>query len=237
MKSNNLAKQEKKNYSYYKKIYRACENSKIGIKQQQNRWNKLRSVVSSRSEWSFALGGRVARLRGTGRSLERDGSFAIGGTGHSLEGDGSFAWGGRVVRFMGERVTHPASKEPPPADKPEIEYLFKGDQVCTAKKFRFMYYQKRNCAASVPISTFMCLWAIYIISTIGPPIFLQQNRPTDRVNIQIAHRNMNVGIGTVAEQFIFWEYLFRIFGTLSLQCDMFDLLFLLLLNPIWPGDF
>ncbi len=27
-----------------------------------------------------------------------------------------------------------------------------------------------NCAASVPISTFMCLWAIYIFSRIGPHI-------------------------------------------------------------------
>jgi hypothetical protein len=36
------------------------------------------------------------------------------------------------------------------------------------------------------------------IPTFGPPIFLQQNRQTDQGNIEIAHRNMDVGIGTIA---------------------------------------
>ncbi len=86
----------------------------------------------------------------------------------------------------------------------------------TIPKIGNKYSQKRICAASVPISTFMCLclWAIYIFrdrfanSAAGKYV----DRFWQSINRSQADTWMlNVEIETQAAQFLFQEYINRIF--------------------------
>jgi hypothetical protein len=74
---------------------------------------------------------------------------------------------------------------------------------CTVTKIPFMYSFSGNSAASGPNFHFHV--------SVRDLYFLQQNMQTDHGNIEIAHRRINVEIGTETPIFLFWEYLFRYF--------------------------
>ncbi len=66
-------------------------------------------------------------------------------------------------------------------------------------KIRNKYSQKKNCVATVPISTFRCLWAIYIFCLYSAYISAYSaagNMWTNPGDVKIAHWHMNVEIGT-----------------------------------------
>ncbi len=82
------------------------------------------------------------------------------------------------------------------------------------------YSQKRNSARSLCPNFHIHVYVSDLyISTISLPILLQENMWTDHGNILIAHRHMNVEIGTDAGQVLFWEYI----NGISLQLTHFML--------------
>ncbi len=85
--------------------------------------------------------------------------------------------------------------------------------VHTANKIRFIYFQKWNCAASFPISTFMYLWAIYIFLRSVHIFCCKVGEPSVWI-----YKSLNVEFRNEATHFNFWKYLFQMYGTVCLQC-------------------
>ncbi len=85
----------------------------------------------------------------------------------------------------------------------------------TATATPFIYSFFGNCATSAPISTFMCLWAIYIFP--GSVHIFPPAEKADPSWKYLAHRHMNVELG-LRPQYSFSRNMFTIFGILSLQC-------------------
>jgi hypothetical protein len=87
------------------------------------------------------------------------------------------------------------------------------------RQFR-LYIPFLGIARPQPQFPHSCVFERFIYSQDQSTYFLQQNRQTHRGNILFAHRHMNGEIGTEAPIFLFWEYLFHIFGIFSSQCGV-----------------
>ena len=99
----------------------------------------------------------------------------------------------------------------------------------TAKKIQFMYSQKWNCAASFPISTFLYLWAIYILPRSVHLFSCKQNkRSWEYINRSPKHECRNWERGR-AVSFLgifvlnFWYSVFAVYTRKMLRSYPFSL--------------
>jgi hypothetical protein len=85
------------------------------------------------------------------------------------------------------------------------------------RQFR-LYIPFLGIARPQPQFPHSCVCERFIYSQDRSTYFLQQKRQTHRGNYIIRSQTLECGNGTEAPIFLFWEYLFQIFGILSLQC-------------------
>jgi hypothetical protein len=77
----------------------------------------------------------------------------------------------------------------------------------------FLFWELHVLSPNFHIHVSVCEQSIY--SQDRSTYFLRKNRQIHRRNIEIAHSHIDVEIGTVTAQIVFWEYLFKIFGIVS----------------------
>jgi hypothetical protein len=95
--------------------------------------------------------------------------------------------------------------------------IFQSSYSTLQRQFR-LYIPFLGIGRPQPQFPHSCDFERFMYSQVWSTYFLQQKRQTHSGNIEFAHRHMYVEIGTETPIFLFWEYLFQIFGILSLQC-------------------
>jgi hypothetical protein len=94
----------------------------------------------------------------------------------------------------------------------------------------YVFSEKELCGPR-PISTFMCLWAIYTVYSQDRSAYSAAGKYVDRSWEYISRSQTHEWrIGTEA-QFLFWEYLFPVFTIASLQCRAQIRIFKLFRSP------